>query len=895
MPERFSHYEIIEPIGAGGMGEVFRARDTQLDRDVALKILPDVFASDPERLARFEREAKLLASLNHPNIASIYAIAHEGDRIALALELVEGDDLAQRLATGSLAMDDVLEIAAQIATALEAAHEQGIVHRDLKPANVKVTPEGTVKVLDFGLAKALDFEHEGTDDPRISQSPTMIGATTQGGVILGTAAYMSPEQARGKKLDRRTDIFAFGAVLYELLTGNRAFDGETISDTLASILKEQPDRDSLPAQTPPAIRLLLDRCLEKDPRKRLRDIGEARLIVEEVRGGDVAASSLLGMAPVSDSDAPVPVKGSHKREVVAWTLAAVMVVVALVSAMQSMRPAGEQSAEQPATRRLAVPISGETDIRYTHAGLTIAPDGSRVAYINDGRLYVRRLDSWEPIEIPDSDGCSTPFWSPDVSWVAFMQNRSLWKVRPDGTQRTLICTVVEGFSRVSGGAWLADDRIVYRGKNDLMVVLATGGTPTTFVAAKSINAVDFHDPDALPGGNGLVVTVHRQSGTDTISLVSSDGTIDSLMTIPGSNLAHPCYATTGHLLFNNDSDIWAVRFSLADRKITGDPFSVARGAVVPSVADNGLLAYVYDAGRIERQLVLVDRNGETSTTLGQPMNLWACYALSPDGRRAVSMETNQNDMYLHDDRNAVTRVSFTQIEHDMATFSPDGSMLYFATGTEESYAIARKSSTRNDPEEVLIPAGPMGPHYYAAYPAVTSDGKRMFYTAIGENGKQDVAVLDLETRSDPVRFIAGAASEYGANPSVADPRYVAYVSDESGDNQIYLTTYPDAEYKIVVSIDGGCWPRWKGDGTELYFAKGNEIYAVDVSYEPLRVGTPAVLFSRPDYDDRQPFGWPALFDVTRDGEGFLTTILMTDEDHEPGIAIVDNWSADHDQ
>jgi len=259
------------------------------------------------------------------------------------------------------------------------------------------------------------------------------------------------------------------------------------------------------------------------------------------------------------------------------------------------------------------------------------------------------------------------------------------------------------------------------------------------------------------------------------------------------------------------------------------------------------------------------------------------------------VESNSTDMYIHDDRNAVTRVSFTQIEHDMMTFSPDGTILYFATGTEDSYAIARKSSTRNDPEEVLVPVGEMGPHYYAAYPVVTSDGKHMFYTATGEGGKQDIAVLDLVTGADPVRFIAGAANEYGAQPSTDDPRYVAYVSDESGDNQIYLTTYPDAEYKLVVSIDGGVWPRWKGDGTELFFAKDNDIYAVDVSYEPLQVGTPRVLFSRPDYDDRQPFGWPAVFDVTRDGEHFLTTVLMTDEDNEPGIAIVEDWAAHLDQ
>jgi len=894
MSEQFSHYQIIEPIGAGGMGEVYRARDTQLDRDVALKILPDAFAADPERLARFEREAKLLASLNHPNIGAIYAIAREGNRTGLALELVEGEDLAERLRRGPVALDDALDIATQIATALEAAHEQGIVHRDLKPANVKITPDGVVKVLDFGLAKALEPDMDGVSDPSISQSPTMLGATTQGGVILGTAAYMSPEQARGKKLDRRTDIFAFGALIYELLTGLRAFDGETVSDTLASILKEEPDRDALPTDLPSAIRLLLDRCLKKDARQRLRDMGEARLILEAVKSGDAGASTILGAAPAGDVGATTArPPGVGPREFVAWGL---VIIMAAAAAFMALRRDDSAPVSRVSINRLSIPISGDVNLRYSHGGLVISPDGTRVAYINNKQLYVRQLDSWEPIEVPQSSGCATPFWSPDSKWLAYNIEKELWKTRPDGTQRTLIATSEVGFSRPSGGAWLSDDRIVYRGDTDLMVVPASGGEPVTFFSEEGDTAiVDFHDPSALPGGDGIVTIVHTQSGVNTLALVTRQAELTSLITIPAGDLATPCYASSGHVLVINGVDLWAVPVSLEKREVTGEPFSVARGVAAPSVADNGTLVYVRGAGKIMRQLVLVDRAGAVVTRLGAPMDLWASYALSPDGTRAVGMESNSTDMWLHDSRNAVTRVTFTGIEHDMPSFSPDGTMMYFATGTEESYSIGRKATDRNEPEEILVPAGEMGPHYYAANPVVTSDGEILFYTTKGTNKKQDIAWLNLLSKSKPERFIQGAAREYAAMPSPANREYVAYVSDESGSDQVYLTTWPQADRKFPVSIDGGNWPHWKGDGTELYFAHGNEIYAVDVSYEPLSLGQPRSLFSRPEYDDRQPYGWPSVFDATRDGQRFLTTELADDESLDPRIAVVENWAAELEQ
>jgi len=583
MSEHFSHYTIIEPIGAGGMGEVYRARDTQLDRDVALKILPEAFTADPERLARFEREAKLLASLNHPNIGAIYAIAREGSRIGLALELVEGEDLAALIARGPVPTADTLDIALQVSLALEYAHDQGVIHRDLKPANIKITPDGTIKVLDFGLAKAVDTTRSDVSNPGITQSPTMMGTSTQAGMIMGTAAYMSPEQARGKPLDRRTDIFSFGIVVFEMLTGSRPFDGETISDTLASILAREADLSKLPANTPPALRLIVERCLEKDAKRRMRDIGEARLIIEAVRGGDNTASAILGAAP--DDGAPLQKESKHRpREIIAW---AVAITAAAMAAFFATRPG---QAPPPTTASLlSVPIDGGNDVRFSYNGLALSPDGARVAYANNGKLYIRALDAWDPIEISNSEGASTPFWSPDGKWLAFAIEKTIWKVRPDGTQRTRVGEAEEDFTRTTGGAWMANGQLVFRGQRDLFAMPASGGDAAMFVSGEDTALVDFHQPEALPGGAGIIVVVHTQAGVNSIGLVSPDGTLEIVAKIDGGELGDPVYSPSGHILYTIKGDLWALPFDLGARKVTGEPVVVARNAAVPSISADGPL------------------------------------------------------------------------------------------------------------------------------------------------------------------------------------------------------------------------------------------------------------------------------------------------------------------
>ena len=886
--KKLAHYEITALLGKGGMGEVYRALDTKLGREVALKVLPPGFDTDPERLARFEREARSLAALQHPNVASIYGLESAEGQTFLVMELVAGEDLSQRLLRGALPVDRALDIARQIATGLEAAHEKGIVHRDLKPANVKLSEDGNVKILDFGLARAYGGDQVISGES--SASPTLTAGMTNAGMILGTAAYMSPEQARGRVLDKRTDIFSFGILFYEMLTGSRPFQGESLSDTLASILKEHHDKDALPEQLPPAARLLLDRCLEKDVKKRIRDIGEARLILEAVQGGDATASSIFGRAAAWSEPALIQSSRPGPREIGAWILAA----IALAAFGFGLLQGKEAPPPQPVALKFTVPISGETNLRYTHGGLVIAPDGSRLAYINNQKLYVRRLDSWEPVEIPDSDSASSPLWSPDGQWLAFATGRDFWRVRPDGTQRKAICTADKAFSRTSGGAWLADDRIVFRGDSDLMAVPSNGGNVTTFVSSVDSSIVDFHEPEALPDGQGLVVVVHTPSGTNSIGIVSIDGKLKTVLTVPGGDLGDPCYSPSGHILFQNQGNLWAVAFSLARLEVLSDPFPVARNTAVPSVSRNGTLTYVRNAGQVLRQMVLVDRNGVIVDRLGQPDDLWATYALSPDGTRGAGTTSAGEDLLIHDDRQARSRATFTNMEHDMVSFSWDGMTVYFSTGVETNYRIGAKPVDRNVPEEVLVPAGDLGPHFYASCPAPTRDGKYLFYSAIGANGKQDVAWLDLVERGKPQLFLAGAAAEFSARPSPADSKYVAYVSDESGKEQVYLTTWPHADQKLSVSIDGGMWPRWKGDGTEIFFAHGNDIFAVTVSYNPLQLGSPRKLFSRPEFDDRQPFGWPATFDVTEDGLRFLVTELVVDENMDPSIAIVQNWATASD-
>src|SRR5262245_61325372 len=548
----FGAYEILAPLGAGGMGEVYRARDLKLQRDVALKVLPDALARDADRRARFEREAHVLAALNHPGIAAIYGVAENRGVTALVLELVEGLTLEQHLAGRALPLEETTAIARQIAEALEAAHEAGIVHRDLKPANIKLRPDGSVKVLDFGLAKAIDG-HSIIDAER-SHMPTAVADATAAGLILGTAAYMAPEQARGRTVDKRADIWAFGAVLWEMLTGRRLFDGETLTDTLAAVLTREIDWSLLPGSTPPALVDLLHRCLERDPKKRLRDIGDVRL--------DQSA-----MTPLSSAG---PTSSTTGR----WWLWGLATAAALVAGIAIGRiGAGAETGPAP------------QEVRFTFTTddpsfAAISPDGSMAVVASSGPLRVRDLAGLSLRELSGTDGAVKPFWSSDSRTIGFGRAGRLWRVSATGGAPVVICDLPGGsWDQDAGGAWLPDDTIVFTtGGSPLMRVPAAGGDPVRHLAADA-GELHFHNTHALPDNRGLLYVVHRESLPDTLE-VFADGKRKVLLRTPGQSIHDPVYSPTGHILFARaptNEGVWALPFSLERLDATGTAYLVEAG------------------------------------------------------------------------------------------------------------------------------------------------------------------------------------------------------------------------------------------------------------------------------------------------------------------------------
>ncbi|MDA2931188.1 serine/threonine protein kinase [Acidobacteria bacterium AH-259-O06] len=592
-----SHYRILEKLGEGGMGEVYRAEDTTLKREVAIKVLPEQFTQDPQRLARFEREAQLLASLNHPNIAAIHSFEHADGLHFLVLELVEGETLAERVAKGPLPVEEALEVCRQIAEGVEAAHEKGVIHRDLKPANVKITPEGMVKILDFGLAKALEGETPITD---ISQSPTLTDAMTGAGVILGTAAYMSPEQARGEHVDRRTDIWAFGAVLYEMLTGRQVFAGPTVSDSLAKVLESTPDFNALPPQTPSAIRRLVRRCLEKDRTDRLQHIGDARVEVKEAL-----------TTPTTEVGAEI----SAVLQSVGWRRAIPLIAAGLVMGilvtglgLWNIRSASIE----PPLRKFTLLLPG---LLTQFDTLAVSPDGQMVAYTRNGQLWIQHLDQLEPLEILDSDGARLPFWSPHSDFVGYLAGGSLRKVSAEGGPSALLCDVPGWFM---GGTWGSSGTIILAQLGlDLSQVSDQGGESQLFMTPDSTEIEQFQYPHFLPDGGSLLFHIVRADGSGEI-VVQSGETRTPIVSVP--NIDGLTYSPSGHILYGRggfrSEGIWAIPFSLESLAPTGAQFRVADNGSLPSVSADGTL--VYGVLEDRQQLVWVNRNGEVEGTIGGP-------------------------------------------------------------------------------------------------------------------------------------------------------------------------------------------------------------------------------------------------------------------------------------
>jgi eukaryotic-like serine/threonine-protein kinase len=836
-----SSYQLVERLGAGGMGEVYRARDARLDRDVALKVLPDAFAADADRIARFKREAQLLASLNHSHIGAIYGFEEDAGAYALVLELVEGPTLADRIAQGPLPLDEALPIARQIAEALEAAHEHRVIHRDLKPANIKLRPDGMVKVLDFGLAEA--FGPGG-------------GAAAAVERFAGTAAYMSPEQARGKAVDKRCDIWAFGCVLYEMITGRRVFDGPDVADILARIVEDDASLDALPADTPVPIRRLLQRCLQKDRRKRLPDIGVARIEIDDALA------------------APADIGSSATRIRPAWIAAAVAVAVIIGVALYARSP----PTESPPPVRASIPLAGRLDFAVQQLSIALSPDGTRVVYrtVGGGPLRSRQLHDAQSSTIPGTEDASTPFFSPDGRWLGFFVGQTLKKVSLDGGAVVTIVTLPRnvGAQGYRGAAWSENGAIAFAPSTGagLFTVSDRGGE------ARQLTDIDRRAQEAahrwphfLPGGNAILFTVkstNLQSFDDAQIIVRSLDTGEQHAVAQGHS-AH--YLPTGHLVFARAGALYAVRFDVARLAVTSAPVKVIDAVVTHpesggaqiAISRNGTLVYAAGGSHAaERALLWVDRTGAARPVIDRPASYW-WPRISPDGRRiAVVIDAAFSKVWVLDiERGTLTRVSQLAGDQDRATWMPDSVHVTFGADTTGNGAV-RMFSHRFDGagDATMLFDSTESPSPLGWSP----DGRKLLYRQISAATGQDVWIYSADERTS-TPLLQGPANEWSAAFS-PDGRWVAYVSDESGAAQVYVRGVR-APGRSQVSIDGGTAPVWARDGRELFFAKGDTLFATPVTLgETFTSGAVRRLFSGPYSFD----GLVAVnYDVAPDGQHFL--------------------------
>ena len=878
-----SHYRLVAPIGEGGMGVVWRATDSTLGRDVAIKVLPDLFASDPERLARFEREARLLASLNHPHVASIFGLDSANGVRFLAMELVEGADLAERLEHGPIPVAEALPIALQIAQALEHAHERGVIHRDLKPANVKLTATGDAKVLDFGLAKALEGEPIApTSSALRSYSPTITAHMTGAQVLLGTAAYMSPEQARGQVADRRADIWAFGVVLMEMLPGGRLFPGDTISDTLAGVLKTDPEWSALPAEVPARVRKLLRRCLERDAKRRLRDIGEARIILEEVIAGvpDETVSVAASAAPPT----------ARPNGALPWIVAGVAGLMIGAAAMMIAGRVTRPAPAAPLTKfRLALPA---TDGAPTYP--SIAPDGRSVAYLMAGSLWIQALGELDPRKFPIEANASRLFWSPDAKHIGYIAGTRIFRTTLGGAENQLVCDTRGSISSGGWGAtWRDDGTIVYsRGDTaGLMVVASKGGDPHSLLRPDT-SETDFHEPWALPGDRGILFASHRKSGGISELCLWTKRGRKVLLDLPGQTVYTPSYSPTGHVLFRRTPTtpgVWALPFSLERLEATGEPFIVAPLGVNPTVANDGSLAYIHQTAGGMTEMFWADRSGKALGTIGSPEpDASETPALSPDGSSAIRsiLAGGNRDLWRFDThRGTRTRLTFDPAFEDAAVFSPSGDRIaYHASGSAssaESFRVVTRRADGTGSADTLA--------FSAAVPRYTPDGKHVLYSALLEGGARwNLSQVATTPGSTPRVLVEG-------NPWVTDGRvspsgdFMAYTSNESGRWEVFLTHYPSCEGKWQVSAEGGQSPRWDAAGRRLYYLEGDRIMEVAVTPGATPgLTTPTLLFTRPPTTPGT-FALHPTFEITRDAQRFLLTRSTGGQGGAQGPTVVQNW------
>jgi Tol biopolymer transport system component len=870
---RLGPYEIVAPLGAGGMGEVYRAVDTRLKRQVAVKVLPASVASDPERLARFQREAEVLASLNHPHIAAIHGLEESQGVRAIVMELVEGDDLAARLAQGPLPLDQALVFARQIAGALEVAHEQGIVHRDLKPANIRVRPDGTVKVLDFGLAKVIapDAGLPPDDSPTLSHP----GLTNQG-AFLGTVGYMSPEQINGQPATRRSDVWAFGCVVFEMLTGRSPFEGRTTGEILANVLKAEPDWQRLPTETPAPVRRLLRRALAKDDRSRLHDIADARLEIDDARGGVIA-------------DSPAPVTSLSRRERLAW-LAAVALLAATVGGLALRAPPMPHAAKLVVDLTTA-PVVDPQDL----ASFALSPDGTQVVAtgVVDGRsqLLVRALDSATSRPLPGTVGGMFPFWSPDGRSVGFFADGYLRRLDVDaGLVRPLAKATVG-----VGGSWNADGAVLFA-PTPASPILRTSadGAPAVPVTSIATGHAGHAFPHFLPDGRHFLYFVVGSPDARGVYVGQLDGSAATRL----FDADAPAVYTAGQLIFVRNGMLYAQPFDAAQLALRGSPSALADGVMgntgyyVTVSAGVGTVAFRAGSGRRQRQFIRVDRSGREIERLGEPDDAQPVGPTpSPDGTRVAVFRrgATDSDVWLFDTRRGVmSRFTTTPGEDIFPAWSRDGSRIAFTSvRSQQGVAIYAKPTAGTDDDTLLVAPTPE-----ETFPCDWSpDGRTLVFTRRTEKTGWDLWALPLGG-GNPSPLIQTDADERNAQIS-PDGKWIAYIANTSGREEVYVQPFPTGGTAIQVSVNGGAQLRWRADGRELFYLMldSRQLVAVPVSVGGdggLVLGAGAQLFAM-NVGHVLNAGPTPEYVPSADGQRFLINVVLEDPRPTP-LRLVMNWA-----
>ena len=897
---RVGRYEVTGTLGAGGMGEVYRARDARLNRDVAIKSLPESVAHDPERVARFEREAQLLASLNHPHIAAVYGVEDAGALQYIVLELVEGGTLADRLARGALPPREALQIARDVADALSSAHEKGIVHRDLKPANIAMTTTGDPKVLDFGLAKS-----------GVTDADSMTIVATQTGVVLGTAPYMSPEQARGEAVDRRSDIWAFGCVLFEMLTGRRPFAGPSTSELVVAILEREPDFDVLPPATPARIRWLLRRCLEKDRRRRLHDIADARIEIDDALGdpasGGHDAAHGMGVARAAVGT----------REIAAWGVA--LAALALLGWALAARRSAEPPADTDRISRTSIPIPDDVQLApVPPAGrFAVSPDGRHVAFVasttaGTSMLWIRPLDSLTAQPLAGTEGAGYPFWSPDSRWVAFVsrstegptllsQRAVLKKVEVSGGQPVTLTN--EAFNAT--GSWNRDNIILFTPTGSASIFRVSAVSPNTPTAVTTLDPqngdVQHSYPWFLPDGQHFLYTAIGSRGAATharaVYVGSLDGKPPQLVLDVGSNAKY----ANGHLLFMRQATLVAQRFDLATMRLQAEAVPISERVQISDSAEGGSLGgfsvsdtgwLVYQAGLIVRsQIEWISRDGTRRSSVGEPEDV-IDVTLSPDASRAamsvMDRQLRTRDIWIHDVAKG-TRERLTSEPSDefAPVWSPQGDRIVYSSGRQGGVELFERTANGSSPERKLETGGSALGKFAASW---SRDGKALLYVAGGRIlARSDIHILNPD---------GGAASAWLETGSVetqprfsTDGRWVAYATNDSERLQVYVRRFPGPGTATRVSINGGIWPRWRRDGSEIFFvAPDGTLMAATVTAtdKVIDVSSPRPLFKTRLRPQGRLDAFP--YDVAPDGQRFLVNSSI-EQAGAVGLTLMTNWTA----